>query len=115
MRMLRSLVILAVPMVLGGPLALAGDRPNDKGKASVSVDCSRSSGLIQVNILNHRKIGNIHLVVKDAKGKTVYVEEGKAMSEELIRRFDKGMFPKGTATLLVEARDFSITQVFTIQ
>lgn len=89
--------------------------PGNKEKASVSVDCSRGSGLIQVNILNHRKIGNVHIVVKDAKGKTVYVEEGKAMTEELVRRLDKGIFPKGAATLTVEARDFTITQAFTIQ
>jgi hypothetical protein len=79
------------------------------------VDCSRGSGMIQVNILNHRKIGNVHLVVKDALGKTVYIEDGKAMTEELVRNFDKGMFPKGEATLTVEARDFTITQAFTIQ
>lgn len=89
--------------------------PGDKEKARVSVDCSRSAGMIQVNILNHRKIGNVHMVVKDAQGKTVYIEEGKAMTEELVRRLDKGMFPKGDATLTVEARDFTITQTFTIQ
>lgn len=89
--------------------------PEEKAKASVSVDCKHGSGLVQVNILSTRKIGKIHLVVKDAKGKAVYIEEGKAMSEELVRRFDKGMFPKGAVTLTVEARDFNITQEFVVQ
>lgn len=87
----------------------------DKEKARVSVDCARGSGLIQVNIVNHRKIGKVQIVVKDAKNRTVYIEEGMAMSGELVRRLDKGMFPKGAATVIVEARDFNITQAFTIQ
>lgn len=108
---------LAGLLLLGASLTVSDvtAAPGDKEKARVSVDCSRSSGLIQVNILNHRKIGNVHMVVKDEQGKTVYIEQGKAMTEELIRRFDKGMFPKGDATLTVEARDFTITQTFTIQ
>ncbi len=79
------------------------------------MECTRASGLIQLSILNHRRIGKVHIEVRDAKGALVYVEEGKAMAEELVRRFDKGLFPKGTATLSVKARDFDITQSFTIQ
>ncbi len=115
MTLRHTFVLAAFSAVLGTASALAPSHPDERGKATVSVECTRASGLIQVNILNHRKIGNVHLVVKDAKGKTVYVEEGKAMTEELVRRFDKGMFPKGAATLTVEARDFSITQAFTVQ
>lgn len=107
-----SLVLAALLLAIP---ATATNGPDGKGNSVVSVDCQRASGLIQVNVLNHRKIGKIHLVVKDAKGKTVYVEEGKAMTEELVRRFDKGMFPKGDATITVQARDFNITQHFTIQ
>lgn len=111
----RSTFFVAVfSVVASASPALAPSHPEEK-KATVSVECSRASGLVLVNILNHRKIGNVHLVVKDAKGKTVYVEEGKAMTEELVRRFDKGMLPKGEATITVEARDFTITQAFTVQ
>lgn len=109
------MVVTTLVALVGTASAVAPSHPDEKSKATVSVNCTRASGLIQVNIQNHRKIGNVHLVVKDAKGKTVYVEEGKAMTEELVRRFDKGMFPKGNATLTVEARDFTITQAFTIQ
>ncbi|MBL7951013.1 MAG: hypothetical protein JNM62_04780 [Flavobacteriales bacterium] len=109
-----TLVLAAVCAVLASSSAMAPSHPDEK-KATVSVECTRASGLVQVNILHHRKIGNVHLVVKDAKGKTVYVEEGKAMTEELVRRFDKGMLPKGAATITVEARDFTITQGFMVQ
>ncbi len=115
MTLRHTLVLAAFSTVLGTTSAMAPSHPDEKSKASVSVNCSRGSGLIQVNILNHRKIGNVHLVVKDANGRTVYVEEGKAMTEELVRRFDKGMLPKGAATVTVEARDFTITQPFTVQ
>jgi hypothetical protein len=113
-RLFPGLSVLALICLMDSPIAVA-ITPVDKGAARVSVECQRNSGLIQVNILNHRKIGKVHLVVKDAKGRTVYIEEGKAMSDELVRRLDKGMFPKGEATLTVTARDFAITQAFTIQ
>jgi len=115
MRNQKLLSLGLVSLALVSLLTSVSAAPTDKEKASVSVDCTRASGLIQVNILNHRKIGNVHIVVKDAKGKTIYIEEGNAMSEELVRRLDKGMFPKGAVTLTVEARDFNITQAFTIQ
>ncbi len=115
MRNQKLLSLGLVPIALVCLLNSVTASPDEKEKASVSVDCKHGSGLIQVNILSTRKIGKIHLVVKDAKGKAVYIEEGKAMSEELVRRFDKGMFPKGAATLTVEARDFNITQAFTVQ
>lgn len=113
-RFLPGLLILALVCLMDTPNAVALT-PVEKGGARVSVECQRNSGLIQVNILNHRKIGKVHLVVKDAQGRTVYIEEGKANTDELVRRLDKGMFPKGAATLSVTARDFSITQTFTIQ
>jgi|GEM_PF-945728 len=107
-----------VPLLLAAcatVLTIRAAVPEGNDRSRVSVECSRSSGLIQVNILNFRKIGHVQITVKDAQGKTLYIEEGKSMSEELIRRLDKGMFPKGAATLVVEARDFNITHPFTIQ
>lgn len=94
---------------------MASNGPEVDGGTSVKVECQRGSGMINVSIKHHRRIGKVHLVFRDAKGKTLYVEEGKAMTEELVRRFDKGMFPKGAATLSVQARDLDITETFTVQ
>lgn len=115
MRIVRlSFALLLAGLVSVVPLQ-ATNGPVERGQAVVSVDCQRGSGLINVSILNHRKIGKVHLEVRDAKGRIVYVEDGKAMTGELVRRFDKGMFPKGEATLMVQARDFTITQSFVVQ
>jgi hypothetical protein len=104
-------------VVLFGLLFASFSAPGAPGeeKARVSVECTQASGLIAINIENHRKIGSVHMEVKDSGGRTVYVEEGKAYGDELVRRLDKGMFPKGEATITVVARDFSITEVFIIQ
>lgn len=110
---LSSALVLSA-LVVAAPLS-ATNGPAERGKAAVAVECHRSSGLINVSITNYRKIGNVHIEVRDSKGALVYVEDGKAMSEELVRRFDKGMFPKGAATLTVQARDLDITQAFTIE
>ena len=113
-RKILSLGLIALASV-GLLNSVNASSPETDEGARVSIDCTRGSGLIQLNILHHRKIGKVHIVVRDAKGKTVYVEEGKAMTGELVRRLDKGIFPKGEATLTVEARDFSVTKAFTIQ
>lgn len=106
-------ITTAIAMLLLGSVAFAGE-PGEK-EGSVKVCTTPTSGLIEVSIENHRKIGNVRMEVKDASGRTVYLEEGKAMSDELVRRLDKGMFAKGAATLTVETRDFVITQGFTVQ
>lgn len=110
---IRYLVPLAVVALLCAAPAQAFPGGNDEAK--VSVQCARGSGLIQVNIQNHRKIGKVLLEVKDAKGHVLYSEEGKAMTEELVRRLDKGLFPKGETTLEVTAKDFAITHHFVIE
>ena len=110
---MHSLIPFAVAAFLHAAPAQALPGGNDE--ASVSVQCSRSSGLIQVNISNHRKIGRVLLEVKDAKGHVLYSEEGKAMTEELVRRLDKGLFPKGETTLEVTAKDFAIVHRFVIE
>lgn len=68
-----------------------------------------------MSISNHRKIGKVLLEVKDAKGHVLYSEEGKAMTGELVRRLDKGLFPKGETTLEVTAKDFAIVHRFVIE
>lgn len=112
--MLRSFraSILSVLLLAGTGVNAAGGGGEE---ARVSVECSRGSGLILIQISNHRRIGNVKLEVKDSQGRSLYYEEGKAMTEELVRRLDKGVFPKGEAVLTVAARDLSITQRFIIQ
>ena len=106
-------IATAIAALLFSTVALAGEA--GEKEAGVKVCSTPTSGLIEVSIENHRKIGNVRMEVKDSSGRTVYVEEGKAMSDELVRRLDKGMFAKGNATLTVETRDFVITQGFTVQ
>ncbi|MDQ3100604.1 MAG: hypothetical protein M3R08_04400 [Bacteroidota bacterium] len=53
--------------------------------------------------------------IGDAAGRSLYREAGKAMSTELVRKLDKGVFPKGEHTLTVTAKDFSITQVLVVE
>lgn len=99
-----------------GIVTLAATLPSEVHVgATVSVECSSASGLIQLQVLHHRRIGKVEIEVRDAEGDLVYLEAGKAMGEELVRRFDKGMFPKGEATLRVKTRDFDITRPFLIQ
>ncbi len=112
--MTKVLASVALMGVLNASQAM-GPKPCEGNSTTVSVDCQRGSGLIQINIQADRRIGKVQLVVKDASGKTMYVEEGKALTEELVRRLDKGMFPKGAATVTVESKDFSVTEAFTIQ
>ena len=105
--------------VLGLSMGLLMASPAHAGEphsaSTVKVECSRSSAFIQIQVLNHRRIGNVVLEVRDKDGRTLYREEGKAMTEELVRRLDKGVFPRGQHTLTVTARDLSITQVFVIE
>lgn len=106
-------VFLGVFLWSASPAASNG--PGIEGSSTVQVECVPGMGVINVSIKHHRRIGNVQLVFRDAAGKTVYFEEGKANTEELVRRFDKGMFPKGAATLHVQTRDLDITQHFTVQ
>ena len=102
----------ALTLMSAGPLQAT---EGGEDKASVSVQCARGSGLIQVSVSNHRKIGKVLLEVKNAQGRVLYSEEGKAMTGELVRRLDKGLFPRGATTLEVTARDFVITHHFVIE
>lgn len=94
--------------------ATAGSNDN-KNTPNLSVQCSRSSSLVQIGISNCCRIGKVVLEIRDAKGLVLFHEEGKAMTAELVRRLDKGTLPKGTHTLSVTAKDFSVSQAFTVE
>ncbi len=107
---LLAFVLCLATVVIDPSHAVAGG-----GEAVVRVECSSASALIQIQIQNHRKIGSVVLEIRDDKGRSLYREEGKASSTELVRRLDKGVFPNGEHTLTVSARDFSITQKLVIE
>jgi hypothetical protein len=112
--MLRSALFLVFAGLIGTTVpAFSG--PGKDGSTKVEVIASRQSALVSVNIVNHRKIGNVVIEVRDAKGVVLYKEEGKALTPELVRRLDKGVFPKGQLTLSVTARDFSVTRPLVIE
>lgn len=96
-------------------LASAPAHAGGSDKATVRVECFRSSSLINISIQNERRIGKVKIMVCDANGKVFYIEEGKALKGELVRRIDKQGFAKGEMTLTVEARDFHITQRFVVE
>lgn len=104
---IAALLFAAQPVVYAAP-------PGGDNEATVFVEASRNSAFIHILVNNHRKIGNVVLEVKDLQGMVLYREEGKAMTGELVRRLDKGVFPKGEHTVTVMSRDFSITQRLTI-
>lgn len=111
--MLKAFAIVAV-LFSAHPVAV-GAAPGGENEATVFVEANRTSAFIHILINNHRKIGGVTLEVKDLEGRVLYREEGKAMTGELVRRLDKGVFPKGEHTVTVVSRDFSITQRFTIE
>lgn len=111
--MLRGTILV---LMLSGTSVLASASPHEcKTQPTMSVNCSRASALVQVQVANCRKLGNVVLEVKDSAGRVLYREEGKAMTGELVRRLDKGVFPKGTHTLTILAKDLALSQAFTIE
>ena len=83
--------------------------------ARVEVTCTRSSAFVSVSINSDRPIGRVVIEVVDEKGQTWYKEEGKALTPELIRRLDKGGFPKAALTLKVTAKDFEVSRAFKVE
>ena len=108
MRRILSTLALGALFLLAGPVVAGGGEP---AKATVSVEAAPGSAFLKLNIRNHRKIGKVAILVRDAKGRVVYSEEGKAMTGELVRLLDKRAMPLGELTVTVTARDFAITQV----
>lgn len=108
--MIRT-ICLSIGLLVVAPVFAEGRG----GEATVRVESTRNSASITISILHERRIGKVKITVTDASGKVFYIEEGKAMKNELIRRIDKQGFAKGEMTVRVEARDFSITQHFVVQ
>lgn len=109
----RTLVIAS--FALAALAAPARGGRNCAQAANVKVECSSASAFINLRIEHCRRIGKVVIEVKDATGKVLYREEGKALSNMLVRRLDKGVFPNAELTLSVSTRDFSITQVFAVK
>ncbi|HEX2617956.1 MAG TPA: hypothetical protein VHL57_10460 [Flavobacteriales bacterium] len=104
-------LLFAATLLVASPVRAEGDHD----KARVEVVSNKGSGIIGINITSARRIGKVLIEVKDRTGRTLYREEGKALTEELVRRLDKSLLPKGELTLQVTARDFRIEQVFTVE
>ena len=96
-------------------IAVAGMPGGSDRNATVTVECTIASPTIRIEVVNHRKIGKVLIEVRSEEGKVLYREEGKALTHELVRRLDKGAFPKGGHTITVKAKDLAITQHFTIE
>ncbi len=112
LRTTRYALLLLLFVAVRPTMAVAS---NSDAPARVQVTCSRASAFVSINISSFRKIGEVVIEVRDQAGRTLYKEEGKALTPELVRRLDKGSFPHGAHTLQVTAKDFAITQVFTIE
>lgn len=89
--------------------------PGRDPAARVDVSCSRSSAFVNISVVSEERIGKVRFEITDASGRTIYREEGKALTGELIRRLDKGGFHKGLHTLEVRAKDFTISRTFTVE
>ncbi len=113
--MRRSILLVATVLSMFGKVQATAASPGCESAPKLSVLCTRNSGLIALSLTNCRKIGNVVIEVRDANGRTLYREEGKAMTPELVRRLDKGTFPKGRHTLTVSARDFAVSETFTVE
>lgn len=111
-QLLRSVSFLSLLAISAPAFSGSGEC---KTTANMKVQCTRSSALLQIQIGNCKKIGKVVMQITDSQGRVLYREEGKAMTGELVRRLDKGVFPRGTHTLTVVAKDFAITQPFTIE
>lgn len=109
----RILLAISV-LLLSASSALHASSPGCDRQPKFEVTNLKGSGLITLNLVNCRKIGHVVIEVKDASGKTLYREEGKATTPELVRRLDKGVFPKGRHDLVITAKDFTVTQPLVI-
>ena len=106
--LLTTLVASAAPV-----MRAAGDGCNTT--ANLTVQCSRTSSFVRINLSGCRKIGKVTLEVRDQQGRTLYREEGKALTGELVRNLDKGTFPRGTHELFVVGKDLTVSQRFTVE
>ena len=112
-RTCMGIALLTVGSFTFAPSAFAGD--GSPAGSLLAVQTSRSSAFVTILINHHRKIGVVTMEVKDGQGRTLYREEGKAMQDELVRRLDKGILPRGEHILVVTSKDMSLTERFTIE
>ena len=115
--MKRSLHLLGSLLLSTSLLASTPSRGHGEGdhRANLSVQCSRTSSLVRINLTAEKRIGKLVLEVRDQQGRTLYREEGNALTGELVRNIDKGVFPRGTHQLTVIARDIEVSQPFTVE
>ena len=113
MNILVTSISFVALLALQPSMVAAYDGGTVTGK--VQVECQRNSAFVHITLNNHRRIGRVLIEVKNADGKVLYREQGKAMDDVLVRRLDKGVFPKGELTLSVVSRDFASTQLFSVQ
>lgn len=113
--MRQTLRVFLLALLLSSVPSLHAASFVPEGSARVDVACSRASAFVSVSINSYRPIGKVVIEVVDAQGRTWYKEEGKALTPELVRRLDKGGFPKAALTLKVRAKDFEVSKPFTIE
>jgi hypothetical protein len=109
---LAVLSIAASGLVDAAPHADGGGHD---GGSHLSVSVSGKSAFVTVQLQHHRKIGVVVMEVKDGQGRTLYREEGKAMQDELVRRLDKGILPRGEHNLVITTKDFTLSERFTVE
>ncbi|MCB0791773.1 MAG: hypothetical protein H6595_11920 [Flavobacteriales bacterium] len=112
MHALRT-VLLALVMGVTAMVSAKGGRTAER--TSASVECSRASAFIKLQLHSDHRIGKVTIEVRDLDGRTWYKEEGKALTNELVRLLDKGVFPKGEMRLLITGRDLRIEQLFVVR
>ncbi|MCB9169306.1 MAG: hypothetical protein H6597_05065 [Flavobacteriales bacterium] len=112
MRTLRAIALIGA-ICLVPWLSAKGD--DDAKRATAIVECSRTSAFIKVQVHGDHRIGRVTIEVRDLKGRTWYKEEGKAMTADLVRLLDKGVFPQGEMQLLITGRDLRIDQHFVVR
>lgn len=113
--MRQPLRVFLIALLLSSASSIYATPVPSDGPARVEVACSRGSAFVSVSINSYRPIGKVVIEVVDAQGRTWYKEEGKALTTELVRRLDKGGFPKAALTLKVRAKDFEVSRPFTIE
>lgn len=107
--------ILLLAAAFAGSLSAFSIDGGGSSEARLRVECTRSSAFVQVRLDHDRRIGKLVLEIRDRNGRVLYHEEGKALTEELVRRVDKGMLPRGTHTLTIVGKDLSLSQDFTVE
>lgn len=107
--------MLLLSSMMAGVVPAIGAGDGCHTATNLTVKCSRASSLVQLNLSGCKKMGKITIEVRDQHGRTLYREEGRALTGELIRNLDKGTFPRGTHEVTVSSKEFAVSQRFTIE